>query len=160
MLMTNNFNGWVNNIQDKLLRFSQKKREVVIGIAIQCLADLQQESPVDYGRYRAAHTLSIMEPSSFIPPDVSVGEKQGHIQGQQLGKYSQLAQGQVNDALVKMSNIVVKNGLKIYITNNLDYAQYIEDGSYSNDPQAPKQIYGIVSLRFHRILQQELAKAG
>lgn len=158
MPFSHNFDGWFKNIQKKLDQFDKAKQQVVRGVSIQCLADLQQESPVDYGRYRAAHTLSIMEPSSLIPPEVIENEKIGHVQGSALHKFNSLAEEQMNNAKDKLSEIKVHHGLRIFITNNVDYAQYIEDGSYTDKPGAPKQVYGIVSLRYDRILAQELAK--
>jgi len=158
MGLNHNFQGFFQNIQAKLDKFSQAKQDVAKRVAIQCLADLQQGSPVDYGRYRAAHTLTIMEPSSFIPPETTKQEESGHIQGTPIGEYTQLAQQQVNDANQKLGEIKVKHGLKIFITNNVDYAQYIEDGSYTNKEGAPQQVYGTVAARYDRILRQEIAK--
>ncbi len=154
-----NYNkGFFHNVQGRVDKFSKAKQQVAKGVAIQCLADLQQESPVDYGRYRAGHTLTIMEPSSFTPPKVTKGEEQGHTQGDMLGKFNALVEKQITDAASKLGEIRVRHGLKIYITNNLDYAQYIEDGSYTDKPGAPKQVYGTVAARYDRILAQEIAK--
>lgn len=158
MPFNHNFSGWFRNIQNKLDEFNQAKQNVVKGVAIQCLADLQQESPVNYGRYRAAHTLTIMEPSDFTPPEVTSTEESGHIQGTALGKYNQLADEQMQNAVGKFGEIKIRHGLKIFITNNVDYAHYIEDGSYTDQPGAPKQIYGTVAARYDRILSRELAK--
>ncbi len=158
MPLNHNFDSWNRNIQDKIGEFSKAKSQVAKGVAIQCLADLQQESPVDYGRYRAAHTLTIMEPSSFIPSQVTEQERQGHTQGEALGKFNTLAQQQIKDASDKLGEIEVQHGLKIFIVNNTDYAQYIEDGSYTDKPNAPQQVYGTVAARYDRILSQEIAK--
>ena len=149
MPFTHNFNGFMKSVQGKLDKFEEKKLDIVKTIGIQCLGDLQVESPVDTGRYRAAHTLTIMNPSDFKPG-----------KGLSNSECSALRQKQLSDAMDKLGKINLSHGLKIWIVNNVDYAIFIENGSYTKHAGAPKQIYGRVAARFDRILKKALAEVG
>ena len=149
MPFTHNFNGFMKSVQGKLDKFEEKKLDIVKTIGIQCLGDLQTESPVRFGRYRSAHTLSIMNPSDYVPPkDLTRAE------------YDAIKRKQLLDAMSKLGKINLSHGLKIWIVDNVDYAVFIENGSYTKHAGAPKQIYGRVAARFDRILKKALAEVG
>ena len=148
MPFTHNFDGFFKSVQKKLDKFEEKKLDICKGVSIQCLGDLQTESPVRHGRYRAAHTLTIMEPSNYVPPPNLT-----------KAEYESLRLKQLLDARDKLGKINLKHGLKIWIVDIVDYATFIEDGSYTKHAGAPKQVYGRVAARFDRILKKELTKS-
>lgn len=109
-------------------RIALDKARLAKEIAIQALADLQTLSPVDTGRYRGAHDLTISEPSTVAPVSVRK-EEEAIIEAQsRLGAFRTIPQ----------------NGVDIYIGNNLVYAWPIENG---HSGQAPQGVYSVAHSR-------------
>jgi hypothetical protein len=114
-------------------------------IALQVPADLQTMSPVDTGLYRASHTLTLGAPSDAPP----YGEEGGK------GKMAKEAAEALDKAHQTLSGItkIPKGGLKVFITNNLAYAEALEHG---HSLQAPSGVYALANrLALHYIKQAE-----
>jgi len=140
--LKSNFHQFFESVQRDLKKFDEKSIGIAKTVAIQALSDLQLMSPVDYGRYRAAHILSIDTPSHETPPEVSSQEKRTHSKGSPAGQYiKKTMENQQNASSVLGGIKKIGNKLSIFITNNVLYAMFIELGTYSKDPNAPKKIY-------------------
>lgn len=103
--------------------------QVLRKMALDGMLGLIKRSPVLTGRYRASHRMSVNAPDlSFEPP------------------------GEYEDPTPNVKLPDAKIGDTIYLTNNLPYAQPIEDG-YSS--KAPKGVYS----QTFREMQRNLARA-
>ena len=91
--------------------------------AIEILNKVIQRSPVDTGRFRANHILTLVTPNTGTK---EVDDKSGSVT---------LAAG-----LSVVGGIAKGEYPLIYIQNNLPYAQVLEDGS---SQQAPLGIYSL-----------------
>lgn len=91
--------------------------------ALTCLNGIVWRSPVDTGRYRASHIVSIGEPSYAVPSENDAGG----------GKTLQAG-------LAKLGGIAKDDLPRIYIQTNLPYAQRLENG-WSR--QAPVGVYAV-----------------
>ena len=81
------------------------------GLALTCLNSIIRRSPVDTGRFRGSHVVSINQPSYELP---NIADKTGSL-AMQVGASS------INGAPVGAVS-------KIYIQTNLPYANRIENG--------------------------------
>lgn len=119
--------------------------QVAAEVAIQALADAQTISPVDTGLYRAAHDLTINEPSSFQPSTTSTVTDTGipppavAPRGETVPEQLDLAQSRLDGARSTFTG-----SMSIFLTNNLQYAWALENG---HSQQAPQGVYGIVRQR-------------
>jgi len=150
MGLTGNFKEFFDDVQQEMKKkLFEPKKKICITAAIQALADLQVMSPVDTGRYRAGHTLTIDKRSDFVPDDISPEEKRKRSISKtntSMSQYTSQASENAREALSMLNGANIEKVVRmiIYITNNLDYAAFIEDGSYCKDQQAPKAIYAKV----------------
>lgn len=137
-----NFHKFFESVLKDEKKFDEKAVGIVKTVAIQALSDLQRMSPVDFGRYRAGHILSIDIPSGESPEAPTVQEQKAHRTGSPAGKYVKKTmenQANATDLLDGIKRFI--GTLSIFITNNLNYAMFIELGTYSKDPNAPKKLY-------------------
>ena len=130
-------------------KFHDKKLEIVKSVAISGLSSIQIESPVDTGRFRSGHDLTIDEPSQRNPS-----------KGLGKGEYEAIAAQAIEDADMELSRLPkgFLEKIVIFITNNVEYGQFIEDGSYSKDPNAPQKIYERMSEKIKAKIDEEIAK--
>lgn len=160
MSFTHNFNQFYNSYKRNLKKWDNRKIKVMKGIALQCLADLQYESPVLTGRYRAAHTLSIDEQIDWLPSELGSGERTAIIaQNEPLPMssrmphedYLQIAEDRQDDALTKLSGLKPQRRITILIQNNVEYNLHVE---------ARDHPYAIVQERYDSILRSEIRRLG
>jgi len=149
--ITGNFKKFFDGVQNEIDRkYTRPKREIVIMGALFALKTLQTMRPVDTGRYRAGHTLSINVIPLKAPTPPSPGTQRSRSALKQKGasvgpvpKYSTEAQANMikATATLKGLNWDKVSRLSIYITNNVEYGPFIEAGIYTKDPNAPKALY-------------------
>lgn len=158
-----NFKQFFDDVQVEIRKFKMDKRDICITAAVQALADLQKMSPVDKGRYRAAHILTINQVSNEVPPDISAEEKKKRSKSKTTtpcSDYISKTTENTQNALSKLNAARIEDAVRmiIYITNNVDYASFIEDGSYTKDQKAPKAIYAKVRDKTEQRINNEVSK--
>jgi hypothetical protein len=144
MASSHNFNAAYASFSHLVAGTEEKKGEIVRALALTTLSDLQFLSPVDTGRYRSSHDLTIDRASDFHPVDPVVpdGEKPKYSPA---AAGSQLAVGDQRLRAVKR----LPPRLRIYISTNVVYANALEHG---HSMQAPAGVYWIARIRAkHRI---------
>lgn len=106
---------------DKAVRNINKKSDMAIrAIGLQLFGAIIKDTPVDTGRLRGNWQTTIGQPASGSFPDSK--DKNGSVAGASMR--ARIAQYKV--------------GQKLFLTNNLPYAQAIEDGHSKQRP------YGMV----------------
>jgi hypothetical protein len=118
-------------------------------VGIQALADAQTISPVDTGLYRAAHDLTINEPSGYDPSTAAtVAEKAAAagIPQPAIAPKGEVVPEQIEKAVARLEagRASFQGAMTIFLTNNLNYAWALENGHSS---QAPDGVYGTVRQR-------------
>ncbi len=113
-------------IKDKQEKLNENAREIVLTAYNQ----VQKLSPVDKGVFRASHFVT---KNNLTNEEGKAGEESNRT-------------SEARDILSQD----VKNGDKIYIQNNLPYAQSLENGT---SKQAPNGVYGIVEQQVKTIIQ-------
>lgn len=111
-------------------------------VAFDLYAQIIQKTPVDTGRARASWNISVNNPDPSVAPEMDKSKnsdgkklKRGDsLTGIEAGKNISLLESNLEDP--------------IYITNNLDYIEYLEGGS---SEQAPA---GMVMLSVQAILTE------
>lgn len=146
MGVTGNFKEFFDSVQQEYKKFKVDKKEICIIAVVQALSDLQVMSPVDFGRYRAGHILTINMPSNYVPPEVRPDEKRKRNKIKSASPSSDLTAKMTENmqsAVSVLNNASIEEAVRliIYITNNVDYAAFIEDGSYTKDQKAPRALY-------------------
>lgn len=125
--------------------------QIAAEVAIQALADAQTISPVDTGLYRAAHDLTINEPSGYNPSTAASAASKAHAAG--LPAPAAGVAGSLLDPSTQTATAAsrlesfrsqFKGTMTIFLTNNLQYAWALENG---HSQQAPHGVYGIVRQR-------------
>lgn len=112
-------------------------------LSLDALAGVQLRSPVDQGRFRGSHRLSINSVDGSVapaPPKDAVGERS-------IGK--PLTGAEVGEGISKSGRI--RFGDTIHITNSLPYAQFLENGGSALNNHAPDGIYGAT---FHELMSK------
>lgn len=114
---------------EQVRTFSEKTKirteQIVRKVVLDMLAGIQKRSPVDEGRFRGSHRVSIDTPDlSFQPPG-----KPGAAAGAKHGDEQRAA-----EAAAAQNVLAAGRGSVFYITNNLPYAAALENG---HSPQAP-----------------------
>lgn len=90
-------------------------------------------SPVDKGTFRANNYIQA------FTPNTQTDDKQTSVSTLQ------------NEAKATVNTTNIKNGTRIYITNNLPYADRLENG-YSK--QAPQGIYGVAEEKTQQLINK------
>ena len=130
MGITGNFKEVVNSLDTDAKDFNKKRNLIIATVSLRALSDLQVMSPVKTGRFRAGHTLEINRPSKYVPSEKMGNSEANQVAAQNLAK-----------AREKIDRAVTEEKFTIYISNNVDYAPFIENGTYCKDPNAPKKLY-------------------
>ncbi len=111
---------------------------VVIRITLDLFRRITKRTPVDTGRARASWDVKVGAPSEYVPPE-SKGSVAGTgktrlgtgLAGNKLGTGA-LSGGSTKDIGAEVANI---DGTQVvFITSNLDYMQYLEEGSSKQAP--------------------------
>jgi len=118
--------------------FLDGSEETVRGATILLFAAIIKASPVGEGRFRGNWFASGVQPSTKVTFDTDVSG---------------------NSTITNMSNVIgkLKNQSQYNLTNNLPYAEALEDGS---SQQAPQGIVKVNVLRFDTLIEQESKKHG
>lgn len=113
------------DITDFILKTGLRADIVLRKLAFDAYLGLLLRSPVDQGRYRASHRIAInrVDPSVEEPDDAPYDEP--------------------SDLEIKANATIggASIGDSIFITNNLPYAQPLEDG-HSKQAEGPNAVYG------------------
>lgn len=144
MPASHNFNAVHNQFSLLVSAAEDKKCEIVRALALATLSDLQFLSPVDTGRYRSSHDLTINRVSDFHPtdPPAMPGEKPKYSGGEQGMRLA------VGDQRLKGIQRLPPR-LRIYLATNVVYANALEHG---HSMQAPVGVYYIALIRAkHRV---------
>lgn len=147
--ISGNWSEFRTSLKRNIEEFHAEKLELVKTISLNGLGGLQIESPVDTGRFRSGHDLTVNEPSAYNPD-----------KGLPNDVYTQMAEEALKEAGYKLEQLPkgFLNKIVIYITNNVEYGQFIEDGSYSKDPNAPRKLYAKMAERLRAKIDEEIAK--
>lgn len=146
----------MNGLAKDLKKWDGDKDRLVRKVPLACLRHLQKESPVLTGRYRAAHTLSVDGPDGWLPDELQASEKKSVIgKNERLSpasrrphpSHSRQADERFQDAAEKLGGLKARNGLKVYLQNNLEYALHVE---------ARDSVYGKVESRFDRYVKENI----
>ena len=160
--ITGNFNEFFRSLDKDIGKWDQFKLDIVKGASQEALANLQTMSPIDTGRFRAAHTVSINERDSSEPREVTVEERQTRAKQANpppIDEFTKLANEKRLQVARALSAIPSKfRRLTIWITNNVIYGIFIENGSYSKDPQAPRKLYAKTREKTEKRINEAIAK--
>lgn len=147
--ISGNWSEFESSLKKEVQEFHKKKIKLIKTLSINALTGLQIGSPVDTGRFRSGHDLTVNEPSMYNPQ-----------KGLSNGNYTQLAREALIEAGYKLDTLSKDflDKLVIFITNNVEYGPFIEDGSYSNDPNAPQKLYAKMVETLKVKIDEEIAK--
>jgi hypothetical protein len=141
MPIQHNFHEVQAHLQQLFAQHEQGKLKMVRTVVVQAYADIERISPVDQGRYRASHSMTISDPKSR---DAS-GE-------QSKSAYSALARQNMADVQAKMEAIQqLPQFMQIFVVNTLPYANRLEHGW---SQQAPSGVYTIAAQRAERLIDK------
>lgn len=132
-MLKSNFKSFEKELQKELDEQRKEQKDTFRKLVFTTFTDVVRRSPVDKGYFRANNLIQ-----SVTPNRGTIDSTEG------AGKLT-------NDAKVKIDSIRVSDGTTIFITNNLPYADRLENG-YST--QAPTGIYKIAEARTRRIVEQ------
>ena len=132
-MLKSNFKSFEKELQRELDEQKKEQKDTFRKLVFTTFTDVVKRSPVDKGYFRANNLIQ-----SVTPNRATVDSTEG------AGKLA-------NDAKVKIDSTRVNDGTTIFITNNLPYADRLENG-YSK--QAPTGIYKIAEARTRRIVEQ------
>lgn len=102
-------------------------------IVLESYRSIVQLSPVDTGLFRASNIISFNVPNDTVPTKVD--------------------NTRIARATIAVGGFKLQNGNKIYIQNNLKYAEPLEVG---RSIQAPAGIYGVTEARIRRLLAKRI----
>ena len=136
--VTHNFPEFFRDLQRHLDGVESERLAGVRRLALNTLGDIQELSPVDTGLYQSSHDLSIGAPSDFEPSPESPPTPEEQRQ----------------KARSRLRGIRRLQGLSIFITSNLAYANRLEHGH--SKLQAPHGVYGIAAQRAERVAREVL----
>ncbi len=142
MTISHNFGDFSRSMQKAWQERDRKNAAGARKVAIQALADIQVGSPVDQGRFKASHSLSV-DTTEFRPvPD-----------GRDRAANETEAAERLQAAEARLGAVtgIPKGGMSIAITNNLPYANALEHGG---SQQAPQGVYGIAAERAKRNIER------
>jgi len=138
MPATSNIQSFLKRVKDRNKEYNNKALNVYKGSCKKMLETLQSDSPVISGRYKAGHTLSVHHPSDYIPP--------------KNGDFVSITQEQLTNADTALNEIRSEKILKVFISNNLDYAEKVENGGANSTPHL---VYGKTKTKFSDIIVEE-----
>lgn len=138
MSISKNTQDFMSKIDKKINDTKNKSLEIYKNTSIQLLGKLQELSPIVSGRYKSGHTLSLNNPSSFIPPEDS--------------DFSSLTEQQILNAEYLLELIKLEKLINIFINNNLPYADLVENGGINREPHL---VYGRAKEYFSQIIKKE-----
>jgi len=142
MTISHNFADFKRSMQEAWKERDRKNAAGARKVAIQALADIQVGSPVDQGRFKASHFLSV-DATEFRPVP----------EGRDRAANETEAAERLQEAESRLAGVsgIPKAGVSIAITNNLPYASALEHGG---SRQAPQGVYGIAAERARRNIQR------
>ncbi len=141
MPMSHNGGQVLRGVTEALSKFEVEKMNLVKKITLTALGDAQTLSPVDTGLFRGSHDLTIAEPSSLRTTPSPAKRQPGDPPIPEFVGYQRK---RTEEALTRLGTGVQPkqlDGLVIYLSNNLEYAQALENG---HSQQAPTGVYRIV----------------
>lgn len=139
MSIEHNFDQCFAALEREIEGRREEAASAVRAVAIQAVADIQRISPVDTGRFRASHQLSIDE---VIPGEAPAGKSPGEYVGQTAER--------LNDANQRLAGIRrIERDLSIFICSSLPYAMALEHG---HSKQAPAGVYAVAAQRAERTI--------
>lgn len=132
-MLKHNFQKFLKNLDKKINKKIEDAKDLFKNTSVNFLENVQNESPVLSGRYKAGHILTKNSPSNEIP-----------FEG---GDFSSMAANNLNDA----KNIRVSKNEKVFVTNNVPYAKVIEYGSTNRPAELVFEKSKVKTKRFYDI---------
>lgn len=115
--------GWTKTSPSKFaVKLGQESKEVVAKVALELHSRLVMKTPVDTGRARSNWQVRLDAPFDGFKPSTG-------------GKGTQGAMTTILEAQRRLEPQKMRGLPTVYITNNLPYIKYLNDGS---SEQAPK----------------------
>jgi len=124
-MITSNFSDFFKGFESNIKELEEQQNKDAVKIVLYAHNRVVVGSPKDTGRYQASHAISINTITSWTAPE-----------GKSKGEYEAMASSEAR----VLSNINVKKTKAVFIQNNLDYAEAIEDG---HSDQAAQGVYSI-----------------
>jgi len=137
MPVKSNITSFIKRVKDRNKEYSKRALETYKGSSMKLIETLQADSPVNTGRYKSGHTLSIHHPSAFVPSEDE--------------NFDALAEQQLTNAKAALDEVRSEKIIKVFIVNNLPYAESVENGT-ANSP--PRLIYGKAKTKFSDIVEE------
>lgn len=131
MAIKSNAKSFAASVKIDLDKLGQEALSDVRTIMFETFSDIILRSPVDTGLFRSAHDLTLDFPSAFKPDEVG-GPRFSEAEGE-------------------LQTIRQLKSMKIFITNNLEYAQALEHG---HSKQAPNGVYVLAAMRAQEIINR------
>lgn len=129
-MIKHNFNQAADALSRQLKKSIKKIDASAAEIVLTGYNMLVDRSPVDTGRFRASHLMTLNTETDATAPAGST----------QTAYTAQIQKNKLS-ASSKLSSFSLQKAKKIVIQNNLEYAQAIENG---HSDQAPRGVYKIV----------------
>lgn len=139
--ITHNFGEAMRDLTAQFKARDTENLRMVKSVPLQAMADIQRMSPVDTGRFRASHNLSINEMDETVQPDKQ-SNSENNARAKEQFENAQSEIGAIPD---------LKRKLTIWICNNLPYAYSLEMG---HSMQAPNGIYAIARQRAENLINR------
>lgn len=142
--ITHNLAEVLDDFQVEIAKHNGRAVEAVRKIALGALNDVSA-APIDTGRYRASHVLTMEAPSTDTPPDHPDA-------GSNDPRYQSIADQNRQEAEATLAGLRDLRNVSVFIATNLEYANAIENG---HSMQAPQGVYAVAlkraEARFRRI---------
>ena len=135
MAIKHNYSQFIASVKIDVKKRELQDVETVKRLAFETFTDIINRGPVDTGLFRSAHALTITAPSVVKP---KVIRRSAGTSGP-LTTATREAQAKTSLAFIK-----TLESRRIFITNNLDYAQTLEHG---HSDQAPNGVYRLAAMR-------------
>lgn len=135
MSLSHNSDEFQRDLKREIEKERRKQRAFTKAIIFDTFKEIIFGSPVDTGTFRASHNIS------FGDVDTSVAEKR---KGQSSVPQGGAEAGQLEKGLAAIKGKrLTGTDVTVIISNNLAYAQAIEDG---HSLQSPEPLYGIAEV--------------
>lgn len=132
-MIKTNYNQFKKELDNEIKKQQEKQKDTFRELVLTTYNSVLIASPVDKGTFRANNYIQ-----SFTP-NTQTDDKQTNI--------STLK----NEAKTTVNTTNIKDGTSIFITNNLPYADKLENG-YSK--QAPMGIYGVAEEKTQQLINR------